>query len=68
MDEERDRRLDEMYRNSESQRGSGGSDELLFMIVGIVVGLGLLLAGAGWLDAQFGWGIRDWLTEKLLGS
>lgn len=74
-DDEFDRRLEESRRRrgeSEYFNGGGGDDtldELLPMIFGIIIAVGLVLAGLGWLDAQFGWGLRPlvegWLQDGL---
>lgn len=60
-----ERQMDDIDR----RRGSGGDDsDLLAIAVGVVVAGAAALAGAGWLDAQFGWGLRAWLEGLISGG
>lgn len=58
MDDERDRRLEDMSRRS---RYDGGSDDLVEWLLGIVGIFLVILVIAGFLDSQFGWGLTDWI-------
>lgn len=43
------------------------SDTIVWMVVIVGGGLALLSAGLGWLDHQFGWGLREGLFSFLQG-
>lgn len=59
-DEERDRRIDEMY-----DRQTGTFDDIWEFVVWIAIGFAVLLGAAGLLDNFFGWGLVDWLWGLL---
>lgn len=59
-DYEMERRMDE----AEERRGYG-DDTVLLTFIGIGVAIALVLAGLGWLDAQFGWGTVEWFKGLL---
>lgn len=60
-DEERDRRMDEMYARRHDSNGGDDGTDLVGFFVGVIIVIALILAGLGWIDNQFGWGLRDWL-------
>lgn len=59
-DYEMERRMEEM-----EDRRAYGDDTIIYTIIGIAVTLGLVLAGLGWLDNQFGWGTVEWFKGLL---
>lgn len=65
MDDERDRRMDEMYARQSSDPNGGDWDDIIefgLKILGVFI---LILAVAGLLDNQFGWGLTDWIWGLL---
>lgn len=70
-DHEFERQMEEYSRR---RRGSGsdlgpddGSDILTVLFVAVLV-VGAIAAGLGWVDNQFGWGLREWFTGLLTSA
>lgn len=40
-------------------------DSVILLLIGIVVGIGVVGAGLGFLDHQFGWHLLDWFKGLL---
>lgn len=58
--------FDRRMEDSRRRRGDDDDDDSpLLMIVYIVLGFAAAVGVAGWLDAQFGWGLVDWLMGML---
>lgn len=69
MDNERDRRLEDIHHRQQGSGGGGGDgfDDILELFAYIVFGAVVLMGIAGFLDNQFGWGLTDWLMGLLRG-
>lgn len=70
-DWEFERRMEDAHRRQGGDGGGfsgGGSDDLIVWVVGLLIGAAVVLAGAGWLDEQFGWGVRDWIIARFTNS
>lgn len=75
MDDERDRRMDEMYARRSGSATDGGFDDIIEFIVGIIGAFLVVLVIAGVLDSYFGWGLVDWIwglvyswTDGVIGK
>lgn len=58
-----DRRMEDAQR----RRGvdDDDADSPIMMFVYIFIGFAAVVGAAGWLDAQFGWGLVDWIMGML---
>ena len=64
-DREFERRMEDYHRrNGSGGSGDDGSDIIVIFFL-IAVGFAALVAGLGWVDDQFGWGLRDALMDKV---
>lgn len=59
-DYEMERRMEEI----EDRRGYA-DDTVILTFIGIAVGIGLIVAGLGWVDQQFGWSTVEWFKDLL---
>lgn len=62
FDDMDDYEMERSFSERQERMGSGTMDDLLTMAIVVFIVVGLVLAGLGWLDAQFGWGLKDWLV------
>lgn len=54
-----------MYDSHYDRQNDDDINTLIMMLIGIAVVLGAIVAGAGWLDSEFGWHLKPWITEHL---
>lgn len=61
-DYELERRMDDI---DDRRSSSGPFDDLIVLLFGFVLGVGLIGAGLGWLDSRFGWGLLPWFKSWI---
>ena len=55
----------ERYLEEIEERRRYGDDTVLYVILGLLVGVALIYAGLGWADDQFGCSTLDWFKDLL---